>query len=135
MNILLLGFAFALLLHAGARDRASRDYARFRSTDAIGRRVDARPGREQGRDSAAHDTAVAVETFDALNDTANFASFCADHGVPVANDPAMRGDIFGISVLCERGKIVAHIIEERTDRHFRIHDDANLVAARTRLVG
>jgi hypothetical protein len=76
-----------------------------------------------------------VETFDALNVTANFARFCADHGVPVANDPAMRGDIFGISVLCERGKIVAHIVEERTDRHFRIHDDPNLVAAMARLVG
>jgi hypothetical protein len=75
-----------------------------------------------------------VETFDTLNDTANFARFCADLGVPVADDPAMRGDIFGISVLCERGKIVAHIVEERTDRDFRIHDDPNLVAAMARLI-
>jgi hypothetical protein len=75
-----------------------------------------------------------VEIFDTLNDTANFARFCADHGVPVFDDPELGGDALGISILCERGKIVAYIVEERTKRHFRIHDNPDLVAAVARLV-
>lgn len=75
-----------------------------------------------------------VEIFDTLNDTANFARFCADHGIAIADDREIPGDTLGISILCERGKIVAHVVEERTDRRFRIHDNPDLIATVALLV-
>lgn len=75
-----------------------------------------------------------VEMFDTLNHPTSFARFCAAHGVPSGDHVEIVGATLGITVLCERGKIVAHLVEERTDQHLRIHDNPDLVAATARLV-
>ena len=75
-----------------------------------------------------------VEVFDTLHNETNFARFCADHGVPTGDQAEIPGETLGISMLCQRGEMVAHIVEERTDRHFRIVDHPDLVAATARLV-
>src|SRR6185312_13452447 len=75
-----------------------------------------------------------VEIFDTLSHPANFAQLCAHHGVPFSDHVEIAGETLGLSVLCERGKIVAYLVEERTERHFRIHDNPEPVAATARLL-
>lgn len=80
-------------------------------------------------------TALApVEVFDTLNSKARFAHFCVEHGLPFGDHVEITGERLGISMLCERGKILAHIVEERSERYFHIRDNADLAAAAARLV-
>src|SRR5690242_17305750 len=51
-----------------------------------------------------------VEIFDTLHDSTSFLRFCIAHGVPVADYPEISGELLSVSALCERGKIVAHIV-------------------------
>lgn len=63
-----------------------------------------------------------------------FARFCAEHGVPFGDHLKIADETLGVSMLCVRGKMLAYLVEEHSDRHFRIHDSPYLVAAATRLV-
>ncbi len=75
-----------------------------------------------------------VEVFDTLHNTANFTRFCADRGVPAGDQTEIPGETLGISILCQHGQMVAHVVEEHTDRHFRIVDNPDLVTTTARLV-
>jgi hypothetical protein len=79
-------------------------------------------------------TLTSVGIFDTLSHRARFAALCVHHGIPFGDHVEIPGETLGISVLCERGKIVAHLIEERTQRHFRVRSNPNLVATTARLI-
>jgi len=71
---------------------------------------------------------------DTLNDPARFARFCTEHGMTVAEGEEINGASLGISVLCERGRIVAQMIEERSESHFRTRDAPDLLVTVARLM-
>jgi hypothetical protein len=73
-----------------------------------------------------------VEIFDTLNDMVRFTHFCAEHGIPVRDD--LGPGALGITALCQGGKVVAHVVEERSARQLRIHEAPDLVAAVARLI-
>mgnify|MGYP001549211144 CR=1 FL=1 len=73
-----------------------------------------------------------IEIFDTLNDTTRFAHFCVEHGIPVGD--STNGETLGVTALCKQGQIVAHTVEDRSERQFRIHEKPDLVVAVARLV-
>jgi hypothetical protein len=77
-------------------------------------------------------TVPTVEVFDTLNGTTHFAQFCAEHGIPVSDD--RDDETLGVTALCRQGRMVAHVVEERSERQLRIHEAPDLAAAVTRLV-
>jgi biotin carboxylase len=53
---------------------------------------------------------------------------------PVLAQQHIHGETVGVSLLSLGGKLVAHIVQQRTRRHFRIRENADLVANVARLM-